>query len=182
MATRQERIQHLARRNLLSQRLPEFSARLSAVLGQAIGPERLALLDDADALMQVFGASYGKVMRAELEGSSRFFSENDAHLVWEGVSDLQRQLADEVVFALIKIENDVVAFSIQLSCALASAEAIVCFDGDSLRLLSTDGTQGILVDYNDGDLIENFQIALWGDRWARHPQGIRSSFGRLSGA
>ena len=52
-----------------------------------------------------------------------------------------------------------------LRTVLRYASSIVRLDGDSLRLVSLDQTEGLLIGYNSDDNDHKFEVTVWGDRW-----------------
>jgi hypothetical protein len=58
------------------------------------------------------------------------------------------------------------AVRVNASVLLAHTASIIRLDGDSLSAISSDATQGILIDHNPDDPPQAYEVVVWGDRWS----------------
>ena len=75
------------------------------------------------------------------------------------------QISGESVRFLTKLGPDPVVVEISASILLTKAESVIHLDGDSLAVLSHDGKDGILIDYNADDEEQVYELSVWGERW-----------------
>jgi hypothetical protein len=82
------------------------------------------------------------------------------------VECLATRVNEESAYLISRKMEDCGVVRVNLATALRRADPIIFFDGDSLAALSTDGTQGILIDYTADDEKRCYEVAVWGDRWS----------------
>lgn len=165
ISERQERISMLGRINRGRRAAPVFLADLSEALGETVEAAVLMPLPETDVIWQTFRAGYHSVIEKKLVGYRRFFLPSEWRSVFQFAECLADRLAPENAFLLTKFSEHCGAVSLNLSLLLKHTPSIICLDGDSLAALSGDRTQGILIDHNEGDAEEAFEIVVWGDRW-----------------
>jgi hypothetical protein len=162
---RKSRIQQLSRMNRRKAAIPELVRGLSFALARTVEADSIASLEDSDSLLEDFRRGYRS---AKLEGASsyrRFFTLNERRKVFELATCLANQISGENVFLLITLNGETVAVVVEVSALLKRAEALLGLDGDSISIVSSDRGQLLLIDRNQDDPVQAFEVTAWGDRW-----------------
>jgi hypothetical protein len=166
MTSRQEKLALLTRTNRGRIITPSFLAALSEALGESIGPSALSSLPETDALREAFRAGYVSAVKDGVPSYRRFFPQEAVKRVFHFADCLADQLRDEQGLFLTKLSSDCGAIGVGVSILLRHAVSVIDFDGDCLSAMSTDRTQGILIDHNPDDTNQTYEVAVWGDRWS----------------
>jgi len=165
MSSRQEKIEILSRTNRGRKAAPSFLASLSDVLGETIDASALAPLPETDVLVEAFRRGYQSIKDGALS-YRRFFQQREARCVFEFADCLADKIPEEHGLFLTKLSSDCGAAELNLSTLLRHVGSVIDFDGDSLSVISTDRTQGVLIDRNLEDHDQTYEVAVWGDRWS----------------
>jgi hypothetical protein len=165
MDNRQEKIQMLSRKNRGRAVAPSFLADLSEALGESVEAQALQSLSETDGLLRAFREGYQAAIKDRVS-YRRFFLATERASVLRIADCLADQLPKEDAFFLTKLSSDCGAVRVSVSTLLAHTASIIRLDGDSLSALSTDQTQGILVDHNPDDPPQAYEVVVWGDRWS----------------
>jgi hypothetical protein len=144
----------------------EFLAELSAILGYQVAAEQLLNLDQTDSVRASLSAGYHLALQQREPAFRKFFSETGVSQFFSIVDCLAKELGNEGAVLHMKKSKYCGAVSSTAETLLSHAKQLIRWDGDSLNALSTDGTQGIILDWNQDDPTEYFEIAIWGDRWS----------------
>jgi hypothetical protein len=166
MNTRQERIQLLARMNRARAVTPPFLASLSEVLGEPLTADLLVPLPEADAMVEMFRGFYQRAVNGSPSTYRRLFPQLEGKLVFRFADRLADRVLGERGFLLTKPATNRGAVHLDVSTLLLHTEEIIRLDGDSLSVMSSDRTQGLLIDYNPDDCEQTYEAAVWGDRWS----------------
>jgi hypothetical protein len=164
-SSRQAKIQLLSRVNLLRAATPEFIEALSKAIKQTVEVGTVVSVEESDALLEIFRSGYRTAQNNGAVSYRRFFPPKSRSLVLRLAACIADYLINEDVYFLTKLGGDSVAITVKLSALLRQAGAVIDFDGDSIAVVSTDRSQGLLIDSNQGDPVQAFEVAAWGDRW-----------------
>lgn len=167
MKTRQDKIQLLTRTNRARAVAPAILASLSEALSETVTADMLIPLPESDALLEVFRGFYQSAANSAPFTYRRCFARPEAGLVFGFASCLAHRMAGERGFLLTKPTQDCGAVSLDVATLLRRTEAIIRFDGDSLSVVSSDRTQGFLIDHNADDDQQAYEVAVWGHQWSR---------------
>lgn len=162
---RRARIEFLARTNRRSAATAEFLPCLTQALDSAVDATAIASIEESDSLLEAFRSGYRIAKCDKSIGYHRSFSSQGEKVVFEMAACLADRLAKEKAFFLTKIAEDVEAVSVNISALLERAESMLNFDGDSLCVVSSDRTEGLLIDRNPDDVNQSYEVTVWGDRW-----------------
>jgi hypothetical protein len=166
MNERQEKIQHLSRRNRGRIALPSFLAALGGALESNISPESLLSLRDTDAYSEALRSGYQSATTTTAVAFRRSFNRDEAQSFFKLVDCFASQISDEQVVFLTRLSDVCGAILLGAEVLLRHTQAVIAFDGDSLGATSTDKQQGLLLDLNSDDPEQFYEVAVWGDRWA----------------
>jgi len=161
--SRSQAVARRVRENKRRTHRSEFLAGLSRAVGSTIRPEQLLDLASTDEVHADLKSGYA----AAVSGAATrlLFSRQQSLAALEIPMLLARPLADERVLLWLK-QSDVCGAAILTAAqVLRCCEAIRVFDGDTVSILSEDGTQGFIFDKNEDDDTATFEVALWGSRW-----------------
>jgi hypothetical protein len=175
MESRRQRIQLLSRLNRGKLALPSFLASLSEALRHPVEESALLPLSDTDALIDAFRTGYQNAIADSAISYRRFFARAEKRRVFRLADCLANELSNESVFFLTKKSEECGAIEIKASTLLRRAHAVISFDGDSIIALSKDRQQGLLIDHNTDDSDQQYEIAVWGDRWSLPVSCLRNS-------
>ena len=161
---RQEKIKLLSRSSKGKDLLPGYLLSLSDAVGSRIAREMLTGLQERDLLEAHFRRGY-----SESKASGRVFSTTYS---LDGRSAVIRTVTcfadwlDEIVFLLLKESEYCGAVRMHGRDLLRHCAEILVLDGDSVRILSEDHSQGFLLDVTADDPEFYFELTLWGNAWA----------------
>jgi hypothetical protein len=156
----------LARMNRARTAAPTFLACLSQTLGEPVAPDMLVPLPESDTLFEVFRGGYRDAVNGSPLTYSRFFPEPETDLVFRFADCLADRMHGECGFILTKPATDCGAVRLDVPMLLRHMAGIIRLDGDSLSVISSDRTQGLLIDHNPDDYQQTYEVAVWGDRWS----------------
>jgi len=108
---------------------------------------------------------YRSLIEDPASGYRRLFVPEESITVYSLADRLADALAAEPVFWLTKMSDIVGAIRVPAVALLRHTASVIRIDGDSVHALSEDGQEGLLIDSNPDDLVEAFEIAVWGKRW-----------------
>lgn len=165
MDSREAKIKLLSRMNREKATTPSMLGSLRKVLDTAVDATMLIPPLEADALMADFRTGYAKAMESGALSYKRFFHQNELPLVQNLVEGLAQRLGVEEVYLLTKFNRDNRGVALNGSVLFSRVGPVIEFDGDSLCALSIDRSQGVLVDHNQHDNEQAYELAVWGDRW-----------------
>jgi hypothetical protein len=166
MDNRREKIELLSRTNRGRAAAPSFLADLSEALGEPVGATALRPLQETDALLESFRSGYKAAVANIAVSYRKFFLPTERASVLRIADCLADQLPAETVFFLTKLSKECGAVSLPVSTLLRHTASIIRLDGDSLSALSNDQTQGIVIDHNQDDSRQAYEVVVWGDRWS----------------
>ncbi len=166
MSSRQEKIYLLTRMNRGRAAAPSFLASLSEALGEPIAASALVPLPESDDLVEAFRNGYQRTVNGGIPSYRRFFLQPEASRVFQLADCLADRMLGERGFLLTKRNTDCGAVTLDISILLKHVGSVIRFDGDSLAAMSTDRTQGLLIDHNPDDHEQTYEAAVWGDRWS----------------
>jgi hypothetical protein len=166
MDNRQEKIQLLSRINRGRAAAPSFLAHLSEALGEPVETDALKSLPETDVLLEAFREGYQAAIKDGAVSYRRFFLPTERPSVLRIADCLADQLPTENAFFLTKLSNDCGAVRVKISTLLRHTASIIRLDGDSLSAISSDQTQGVLIDHNPDDPPQAYEVVVWGDRWS----------------
>jgi hypothetical protein len=164
--SRQEKIRLLSRQNSGRAAIPSFLAELSEALGESTEAAALQSLPETDLLLQASREGYQVAIQHGAVSYRRFFRATERASVLQVADCLAAQLPTENVFFLSKLSSICGAVRVNASVLLAHTASIIRLDGDSLSAISSDATQGILIDHNPDDPPQAYEVVVWGDRWS----------------
>jgi hypothetical protein len=144
---------------------PSFLVSLSGILDRAVDSEALQPLPETDLLWKSFGNGYGRAVAVTELSYRRTFSETEAGNIAPIVGCLSISFAGEIAFLLTKQSEICGAVEVDVSNLLKHWKSVIDLDGDSVRIVSKDRTQGLLIDFNPDDNEWHYEIAAWGNRW-----------------
>jgi hypothetical protein len=162
---RQVKIGLLSRANRGRAEIPRFLHGLSDALGEPVESSSLADLADTDALSAAFRASYEQTAKGIGVSFRNNFEAKDRLAVFRIVDCFADRLREEQVFLMTKLSEICGAVLIRGAVVFRHAEPLLRLDGDSVAVLSSDRTQGFLLDFNPEDPGHVYEVAVWGDRW-----------------
>ncbi len=165
MDNRQQRIQLLSRMNRGRAAAPSLLATLSETLGEVVEADALVPLLSTDRLMEMFRSGYRNALENSATSYRRFFLPDEKSLVLGLADCLADRLPTEKGFFLTKLSEDCGAIEVGIAALLRHAASVIRLDGNSLSVLSSDHTQGLLIDYNADEPKEAYEVAIWGERW-----------------
>jgi len=165
MKSRQEKIGLLARINRGKKAMPVFLASLSLALECPIKSDSIQSLTETDSLWQLYGQGYSSAITGVQASYRRMFSRNEATRVFRVAECLASFLPDEKAFLLDKQSEICGAVEVGVANLLQHTKQTIKLDGDAVRVVSQDKTQGFVIDFNPDDADWNYEIAVWGDRW-----------------
>jgi hypothetical protein len=161
--SRSEAIARRVRENKRRTHRSEFLAGLSRAVASTIRPEQLLDLASTDEVRADLKSGYAAAVSG---AATRLFFSRKQSLAALGIPALLAQpLADERVLLWLKQSDVCGAAILTAGQVLRACEAIRVFDGDTVSMLSEDGTQGFIFDKNEDDDTDTFEVALWGSRW-----------------
>lgn len=150
--------------------MPPFLAGLSKALECAVGRDAIQPLPETDLLWKIYGDGYGQARVGAAWSYRQIFSEAEATNVSPMLERLSISLVEETAFLLTKQSEICGAVEVDVSNLLRHWKSVISLDGDSVRIISKDRTQGLLIDFNPDDRNWHYEIAVWGTRWT--PQAI----------
>jgi|KBSMisStaDraftv2_1062788.scaffolds.fasta_scaffold247460_2 hypothetical protein len=163
---RQARLSLLARENLGRRERPVFLTDLSAALGNDVEIAHLADLLLTDVLEGKLTEQYQALVRGSGSGFLRTYSTQQSARLFDMTKQMSLKIGRNRAYLLTKRSNTCGAVIVQADSAISRAKSLVALDGDSLRLVSEDQTQGLLLDWRADDPSEAYELAVWGNRWA----------------
>jgi hypothetical protein len=163
--SRKQQILLRSRMNRGRTEAPSFLSAVAEAVGEPVDMKSLVPLPETDILREAFRAGYQNVVREATVGYRKLFLPSQSSLVFRLATCLADQVSTERSFFLTKLSEYCGAVSLNLSVLLKHAASIIKLDGDSLSALSTDQTEGILIDHNPDDPEQAYEVAVWGDRW-----------------
>ncbi len=164
--SRREKIQLLSRTNRGRAAAPSFLEELSEALGESVEAGALQSLPETDVLLRAFREGYQAAIKDGALRYRRFFFATERASVLRVADCLGDQLPTESVFFLTRLSSDCGAVRVDASTLLSHTASIIRLDGDSLSVISSDQTQGILIDHNPDDPPQAYEVVVWGDRWS----------------
>jgi hypothetical protein len=165
METRRTRIELLSRINRGRAAAPKLLRDLSEALGEDLDVSALRSLPETDALFQASLDKYQAAIRNGTNHYRRLFLESERPEVLRIADCLADHLGIENAFLLTKLSRYCGAINVSLASILRHTASIIRLDGDSLSAISSDRTQGILIDHNPDNHSEAYEFVVWGDRW-----------------
>jgi hypothetical protein len=164
-SSRQAKIQLLSRINRVRAATPDFIKALSQAIKQPVDVSALVPAEESDSLWEVFRLGYRSSQSSDAISYRKFFPGNKKGDVLQLAACVADHITDENVFFLTKLGVDYEAIRVNSSALLKQAEAVINIDGDSITVLSTDQSQGLLIDSNEDDPVQSYEVTAWGDRW-----------------
>jgi hypothetical protein len=161
--SRPEAIARRVRENNRRSNRSAFLNGLSRAVGSVIRPDQLLDLASTDEVRTDLNAGYAAATSGV--ATRLFFSRQQSPIALETPALLAPRLADERVLLWLKQSEVCGAAILTAGQALRACEAIRVFDGDTVSMLSDDGTQGFIFDKNEDDDTNTFELAVWGSRW-----------------
>ena len=161
--SRSEAVARRVRENKRRTHRSEFLAGLSRAVGSTIRPQQLLDLASTDEVSADLKSGYAATVSGV--ATRLLFSRQQSLAALEIPALLAQPLADERVLLWLKQSAVCGAAMLTAGQVLRACEAIRVFDGDTVSMLSEDGTQGFIFDKNEDDDTETFEVALWGSRW-----------------
>jgi hypothetical protein len=162
---RTEAIARLARVERGRRSRQTFLDGLSYAIGSTIRADQLLDLDATDQVRASLSDGYALALSGQATARRVFFSRAESQAALQIPESLTNLLAEERVLLWLKQSADCGAVSLVAAQVLRACEAIRAFDGDAVSMLSEDHTQGFIFDKNDGDVIETFEVSVWGSLW-----------------
>jgi hypothetical protein len=166
MENRRLRIQQLARESRGRFARPAFLDGLSRILNRTVDPKELVSLPETDRILGAYRKGYEATVRDSALAYRSHFSIEQIGRVLQLAGFLAKRLSGERVFLLTKQSEYCGAIQLNAEGVLKRTQEVIAFDGDSLCILSMDHQNGLLIDYNPDDRDWNYEVAVWGDRWA----------------
>lgn len=167
METRQTRIEVLSRINRGRKELPGLVAALSKILGQRLSSAEFLPLPETDKLWDVYGKGYAETRLGSGATYRRFFKSSEWQLASELTTCAAEGLLNDEAFLLLGQSKICGAVPAGVSTLLSHLEEVIDLDGDGLRLVATDLTQGLMIDRNPDDPIWFIEMAVWGEKWSQ---------------
>jgi hypothetical protein len=165
MDSRQERISMLSRVNRGIALRPRFLSDLSIALGIQITHEHLLPLAQTDLIRSSISNGYGSVLHHREPSFRRFFSQRETEQLSSFLACCANTLKQQDAILHTKNSEFCGAISHAADVFVNRFQEVIQLDGDSLSVLSKDGTQGLVVDFNADELMEHYEVVVWGDRW-----------------
>ena len=163
---RRHQINLLTRMNRGRRSTYAYLAAATEALGETVPLDALISLPDTDRIVESFRRGYRAAVSENVIACRKFFAAGQDEHVARMADRLGEQLSDEPAYLVTRKSEDCGAIRLRLGAALRHAIAIIRLDGDSLSALSLDETEGLLIDHNSDDESDNYEVTVWGDRWA----------------
>lgn len=163
---RLHKINLLTRMNRGRHATPAYLAAATEALGETVPLDALMSLPDTDRIVESFQRGYRAARGGNIVAYYKFFAAGQDERVSRMADRLGQQLSDEPAYLVTKKSEDCGAIRLRLGPVLRHAISIIRLDGDSLSALSLDETEGLLIDQNPDDESHNYEVTVWGDRWA----------------
>ena len=162
---RQTKIQKLSRLNRRRAATKQFIDTLTQAQGRRVEASDIISAEESDDLLETFQLGYRLALSKDAISYRKFFSQEMRRQVFELTTCLAQGMSDETAYFLTRLGGDAGAVKVNMSALLSHSEAVIYFDGDSISAISFDGSQGLLIDHNSDDLIQTYEVTVWGDRW-----------------
>lgn len=166
MNDRQQRIQLLSRINRGKKAAPLFLRELSQILGADVGLDSLVDLEETDRISTLFWDGYHSAVAGYPTCIRRHFRSDECFLVFQLADCIAAKIGAESCLILTKQSDDCGAVRLMFSDVMKHACMMIRLDGDSVSAISSDCCQGLLLDRNQDNIDETFELAIWGDRWS----------------
>jgi len=165
MDSRREKIGLLSRINRGKTATPAFMASLSEALECALQGESIQSLTETDSLWGIYGIGYSEAVKGASCSYRHMFSRDEAVKVFQMADCLARSLSGEKAFLLSKQSEICGAVEVEAANLLKHCGPVINLDGDAVRIVSKDKSQGLMIDFNPDDVQWQYEVAAWGDRW-----------------
>jgi hypothetical protein len=165
ISSKQQKIRLLSRLNRQKAGAPQFLMALSEALNEPIAPTCLLAPSEADSALELFQAGYKIAVDSDATSYRKFFRMDEQRAVLRFAKCLSQRIDGERGLFLTKINGGTVVIALNIAALLKNAALIIALDGDSISALSKDCKEGILIDHNEGETDEAFEVAVWGLRW-----------------
>lgn len=168
MNERKQRIELLSRINRGHRARPDLLKSLSKPLRTPVEESALLSLPETDCITRAFTAGYRNVVDHLDLSYRRHFRHDEEESVFDIAERLGRQFAisGERAHLLLNGLSDICgAVELPVATLLGNARALIDLDGDTLSIIAINKSNGLLIDYNKDDLQQQYEIAIWGDRW-----------------
>ena len=147
--------------------MPGLVAALSKVLGQKLSAAEFIPLPETDKLWDIYGKGYAETRLGSEKTYRRFFKSSEWPVVSELTACAAEGLSKDEAFLLLGQSKICGAVREGVGTLLSHLEEVIDLDGDGLRLVATDMTQGLMVDRNPEDPVWYTEIAVWGEQWSQ---------------
>jgi hypothetical protein len=144
--------------------LADYLRSLASAIESEVMPAMLTDLQERDLLLESFREGYRASKEPAAASFSKIYAAERKNVAFSTVSCIGGQL-NEAAYLLTKQSEFCGAVKLHMGSVLRHCGAVLAIDGHAVMLLSSDRSQGLLLDFVADDPESTYELTVWGNTW-----------------